>query len=216
MFWSSSPTAKRLSLPSSSSRVHPTRADISSYWSGPTSWYSSTRIQRNPARSRSRNSSASSGSRPSPRSSSTALRSTSRKCRAMSSVTSGLAVAVRQSTGGTGSSPSVVEVSGQGPRPTRAQRGYPGRREYAGAGARNGLLDRERMGRGGTGIAIRLAKHYRSPVLNLAEMDMRAAMDRLQRIAQARDPRQLEPEHAISGGSEHESPSGAVTSRREG
>ena len=30
---------------------------------------------------------------------------------------------------------------------------------------------------GGTGMAIRLARHYRIPVLNLAEVDMRAAMD---------------------------------------
>ena len=35
---------------------------------------------------------------------------------------------------------------------------------------------------GGVGIAIRLAKHYRVPILNLAEMDMHAAMDRLERI----------------------------------
>ena len=42
------------------------------------SWYSSTRIQRNPANSRSHRSSASSGGRPSPRSSSTARRITSR------------------------------------------------------------------------------------------------------------------------------------------
>ena len=50
----------------------------SSYWSAPMSWYSSTRIQRNPASSRSRRSSASSGGRPSPCNSSTARRITSR------------------------------------------------------------------------------------------------------------------------------------------
>ena len=42
---------------------------------------------------------------------------------------------------------------------------------------------------GGTGMAIRLAQHHRIPVLNLAEMDMRAAIDRLDRIAQTLDRR---------------------------
>ena len=42
---------------------------------------------------------------------------------------------------------------------------------------------------GGTGMAIRLAQHHRIPVLNLAGMDMRAAMDRLERIAETLDRR---------------------------
>ena len=60
---------------------------------------------------------------------------------------------------------------------------------------------------GGTGMTIRLAKHYRVPVLNLAGMDMREAMDRLDRIAQSRDSRDMERELATSRGSEGESPS---------
>ena len=54
---------------------------------------------------------------------------------------------------------------------------------------------------GGTGLAIRLAQHHRIPVLNLAEMDMRAAMDRLERIAQTLD-RRNEKQHAVGGRSE--------------
>ena len=43
---------------------------------------------------------------------------------------------------------------------------------------------------GGTGMAIRLARHYRIPVLNLAGMDVREAMDRLDlHRADARPPR---------------------------
>ena len=42
---------------------------------------------------------------------------------------------------------------------------------------------------GGTGMAVRLARHYRIPVLNLAELDVRAAMDRLDRIGHTRDRR---------------------------
>ena len=60
---------------------------------------------------------------------------------------------------------------------------------------------------GGTGMAIRLARHYRIPVLNLAGMDMRQAMDRLERIGQSRDSPDLERELAASGGSEGETPS---------
>ena len=51
---------------------------------------------------------------------------------------------------------------------------------------------------GGTGLAIRLAQHHRIPVLNLAEMDVRAAMDRLERIAQTLD-RRNEKQHAVEG-----------------
>ena len=36
---------------------------------------------------------------------------------------------------------------------------------------------------GGTGMAIRLARHHRIPVLNLATLDPREAIDRLDRIA---------------------------------
>ena len=56
-------------------------------------------------------------------------------------------------------------------------------------------------------MAIRLAKHYRIPILNLAEMDMREAMDRLDRTAQTRDPRDLKQELANSDGSADASPS---------
>jgi len=51
---------------------------------------------------------------------------------------------------------------------------------------------------GGTGLAIRLARHHRIPVLNLAEMDVRAAMDRLERIAQTLD-RRNEKQQAVGG-----------------
>ena len=51
---------------------------------------------------------------------------------------------------------------------------------------------------GGTGMAIRLALQHRIPVLNLAEMDMRAAMDRLDGIAQTLDRRDVK-QHAVSG-----------------
>ena len=51
---------------------------------------------------------------------------------------------------------------------------------------------------GGTGLAIRLAQHHRIPVLNLAEMDKRAAMDRLERIAETLD-RRNEKQHAVGG-----------------
>ena len=59
---------------------------------------------------------------------------------------------------------------------------------------------------GGTGMAIRLARHYRIPILNLAGMDVREAMDRLDRIAQTGDPRHVEQELAISGESADEKP----------
>ena len=52
---------------------------------------------------------------------------------------------------------------------------------------------------GGTGMAIRLARHYRIPILNLANIDMRAAMDRLDRAARTRDSRDMERELAVSG-----------------
>ena len=51
---------------------------------------------------------------------------------------------------------------------------------------------------GGTGLAIRLAQHRGIPVLNLAEMDMREAMNRLERIAQTLDRRD-EKRHAVDG-----------------
>ena len=54
---------------------------------------------------------------------------------------------------------------------------------------------------GGTGLAIRLAQHHRIPVLNLAEMDMRAAMDRLERIAETLD-RRNEKQQDVGGRSE--------------
>ncbi len=53
---------------------------------------------------------------------------------------------------------------------------------------------------GGTAMAIRLARHYRIPILNLASIDMCAAMDRLDWIAQTRDRRDVEQELAVSGG----------------
>ena len=65
---------------------------------------------------------------------------------------------------------------------------------------------------GGTGMAIRLARHYRIPILNLAGMDMREAMDRLNRIGQARDRRDVEQELAVSCGTADEKP--AVTPAR--
>ena len=60
---------------------------------------------------------------------------------------------------------------------------------------------------GGTGMAMRLAKHYRIPIFNLARMDVREAMDRLDRIARARDHRDVEQDVAISGGTADEKPS---------
>ena len=60
---------------------------------------------------------------------------------------------------------------------------------------------------GGTGMAIRLARHFRIPVLNLAGMDIRESMDRLDRIGQSRDSHDLERGLAASGGSEGETPS---------
>ena len=60
---------------------------------------------------------------------------------------------------------------------------------------------------GGTGMAIRLARHYRIPILNLAEMDVREAMDRLDRIAKARDRRDAALELAVSRGTADEKPS---------
>ena len=60
---------------------------------------------------------------------------------------------------------------------------------------------------GGTGMAIRLARHYRTPILNLVGMDVRQAMDRLDRIAQARNPRDVEQELVVSGDSPDAIPS---------
>ena len=51
---------------------------------------------------------------------------------------------------------------------------------------------------GGTGLAIRLAQHRGIPVLNLAELDVRAAMDRLERIAETLDCRN-EKQQAVDG-----------------
>ena len=50
--------------------------------------------------------------------------------------------------------------------------------------------------RGGTGMAIRLAQHYRIPVLNLATLDVSEAMDRLERIAETSHRRDAEQERA--------------------
>ena len=60
---------------------------------------------------------------------------------------------------------------------------------------------------GGTGMAIRLARHYRIPVLNLAELDMRAAMDRLDRIGQTRDRRDVAQDQALPNRSAEGRPS---------
>ena len=57
---------------------------------------------------------------------------------------------------------------------------------------------RDGQDHGGTGLAIRLAQHHRIPVLNLAEMDVRAAMDRLERIAQSLEGRN-EKQYAVPG-----------------
>ena len=51
---------------------------------------------------------------------------------------------------------------------------------------------------GGTGMAIRLARHYRIPVLNLAALDAREAMDRLDGIAQSRESRDMAQERAFA------------------
>ena len=51
---------------------------------------------------------------------------------------------------------------------------------------------------GGTGMAIRLAQHYRIPVLNLAARDAREAMDRLDGIAQSRESRETAQERALA------------------
>ena len=63
-------------------------------------------------------------------------------------------------------------------------------------------------------MAICRAKHHRIPILNLAETDMRAAMDGLYRMAQIRDRRDLEQDLAISGGSADASPSVAPARSR--
>ncbi len=104
--------------------------------------------------------------------------------------------------------PGVAEVPGQGAGPARAQRGHSGRREYAGAGARDGVLDRGWTGRGWHRDGDPPCQtHYQIPILNLAGMDVCEVMDRLDRIAQTRDRRDVEQEIAISGGSADASPS---------
>ena len=60
------------------------------------------------------------------------------------------------------------------------------------------MLDQGRQDYGGTGMAIRVALHHRIPVLNLAEMAMRAAMDRLDGIAQTLDRRDVK-QHVLPG-----------------
>ena len=64
---------------------------------------------------------------------------------------------------------------------------------------------------GGTGMAIRLAQHYRIPVLNLATVDVSEAMDRLDRIAETRHRCDVEQERALEGGTPDRRPS--ATSR---
>ena len=56
-------------------------------------------------------------------------------------------------------------------------------------------------------MAIGLAGHSRIPVLNLADIDVREAIDRLDRIAQTRDRRDADQELAVSGRSSDVSPS---------
>ena len=51
---------------------------------------------------------------------------------------------------------------------------------------------------GGTGMAIRIAQHYRIPVLNLATLDVREAMDWLDRIALTPECRDVEQESALA------------------
>ena len=51
---------------------------------------------------------------------------------------------------------------------------------------------------GGTGMAIRVPQHYRIPVLNLATLDVREAMDRLDRTALTPDRRDVEQESALA------------------
>ena len=63
---------------------------------------------------------------------------------------------------------------------------------------------------GGTGMAIRLARHYRIPVLNLAALDAREAMDRLDRIAQSRESRDMAQERALADRTSERSGSQAV------
>ena len=60
---------------------------------------------------------------------------------------------------------------------------------------------------GGTGMAVRLAQHYRIPVLNLATLEVREAMDRLDRIAVTRDRRDLVQERTLAGRSPDGRPS---------
>ena len=62
---------------------------------------------------------------------------------------------------------------------------------------------------GGTGMAIRVAQHYRIPVLNLATLDVREAMDRLDRTALTPDRRDVEQESALASRSPDGRPSEA-------
>ncbi|MDE0407588.1 MAG: DUF4326 domain-containing protein [Alphaproteobacteria bacterium] len=62
---------------------------------------------------------------------------------------------------------------------------------------------------GGTGMAVRLAQHYRIPVLNLATLDVREAMDRLDRIAETHSRRDVERERALAGRTPDRTPSEA-------
>ena len=66
---------------------------------------------------------------------------------------------------------------------SRAQRRRRARCRHGPGGRRHGLLDRQGRVSGGTGMAIRLARHHGVPVLNLAETDPREALRRLEGIA---------------------------------
>ena len=52
---------------------------------------------------------------------------------------------------------------------------------------------------GGIGMAIRLAQHCRIPILNLAALEVREAMDRLHRIAETHTRRDVELKRALGG-----------------
>ena len=71
------------------------------------------------------------------------------------------------------------------------------------------IFETEFLGFSGTGMAIRLAHHYRIPALNLATLDVREAMDRLERIAETRHRRDVEQERALAGGTTDRKPSEA-------
>ncbi len=71
--------------------------------------------------------------------------------------------------------------------------------------------------RGGTGMAIRVARHHGVPVLNLAEVDARQALRRLEGIAQSRNAalslRSAAQERATAGRSAERSPAGCGQDR---